>query len=62
MNKKFISIIMTALLCLTCLTPAFAAESLSASTVADKLGASEVFLYGQEQAGSLISRVDKRKS
>ena len=59
MNKKFISIIMTALLCLTCLTPAFAAESLSASTVADKLGASDVFLYGQEQAGSLISRVDK---
>jgi hypothetical protein len=59
LKKKFMSLCMTALLCLTCLTPAFAAESLTANTVADKLSASEQFLYGQEQAGSLVSRVDK---
>jgi hypothetical protein len=58
-NKKLISMLMAALLCLTCLTPAFAEESLTASTVADKLAATETFLYGQEQAGSLITRVDK---
>ena len=43
----------------TCLTPAFAAESLASVTVSDKLGVSEQFLYGTEQSGSLVSRVDK---
>ena len=47
------------LVSLTCLTPAFAAESLASGTVSDKLGVSEQFLYGTEQSGSLVSRVDK---
>ena len=50
---------MAALVSLTCLTPAFAAESLASGTVSDKLGVSEQFLYGTEQSGSLVSRVDK---
>jgi hypothetical protein len=59
LKKKLISICMTALLCLTCVLPALAAEPVAVNTVSDKLGASERFLYGTEQSGSLVSRIDK---
>ncbi len=59
LKKQILSMMMAALVSLTCLTPAFAAESLASGTVSDKLGVSEQFLYGTEQSGSLVSRVDK---
>lgn len=58
-KKKFISLFLTALLCLTCLIPAFAEEMATSSTVAGKLETAESFLYGAVQTGSLVSRVDK---
>lgn len=59
MKKKFISLFLTALLCLTCLVPAFAEEMATSNTVAGKLETAESFLYGAVQTGSLVSRVDK---
>ena len=58
-KKKFISLFLTALLCLTCLVPAFAEEMATSNTVAGKLETAESFLYGAVQTGSLVSRVDK---
>ena len=46
LKKQILSMMMAALVSLTCLTPAFAAESLASGTVSDKLGVSEQFLYG----------------
>lgn len=60
MKKKFVSLLLTALLCLTSLVPAFAAEEIgSGSTVAGKLEQAESFMYGAVQTGSLVGRVDK---
>ena len=59
MKKKIISLFLTALLCLTCLIPAFAEEMAATNTVAGKLEIAENFLYGAVQTGSLVSRVDK---
>lgn len=58
-KKKFISLLLTALLCLTCLVPAFAEDMAASNTVAGKLETAESFLYGAVQTGSLVSRVDK---
>ncbi len=58
LKKKIISLLITALLCLTSLVPALAAEE-SSSTVAGKLEQAESFMYGAVQTGSLVNRVDK---
>ncbi len=58
LKKKVISLLITALLCLTSLVPALAAEETS-STVAGKLEQAESFMYGAVQTGSLVNRVDK---
>ena len=57
--KKVISLVVTALLCLTCLAPAMAADLETANTVSGKLEQVETFMDGAEQTGSLVSRVDK---
>ena len=62
MKKKIISLFLTALLCLTCLVPAFAEEMAATNTVAGKLETAENFLYGAVQTGSLVSRVDKMET
>lgn len=62
MKKKIISLFLTALLCLTCLVPAFAEEMAATNTVAGKLEIAENFLYGAVQTGSLVSRVDKMET
>lgn len=62
LKKKIISLFLTALLCLTCLVPAFAEEMAATNTVAGKLEIAENFLYGAVQTGSLVSRVDKMET
>ena len=62
LKKKIISLFLTALLCLTCLVPAFAEEMAATNTVAGKLETAENFLYGAVQTGSLVSRVDKMET
>lgn len=62
LKKKFISLLLTALLCLTSLVPAFAEELASTNTVAGKVEIAENFLYGAVQTGSLVSRVDKMET
>jgi len=55
--KKILALLQTVLLCLTFVLPGFAA-GLAPQTAPDKMVAMEKFLYGTEQAGALIARVD----
>lgn len=56
MKKQILSLMLTVLLCFTSVVPAFAAAS--AIPLNEKIAAMEKLLYGTEQSGSLIQRVD----
>ncbi len=55
MKKQLATLLLTFIFCFTTVVPAFAAESLP---VADKISAMEQMLYGTEQSGSLLQRMD----
>ena len=56
MKKQLLSLLMTFMFCFSSLVPAFADDgSVPAS---EKIGAMEQMLYGTEQSGSLIQRMD----
>ena len=55
MRKQLATLLLTFIFCFTTMAPGFAAESLP---VADKISAMEKMLYGTEQSGSLIQRMD----
>lgn len=55
--KKILTSLLTVLFCLTTVLPGFAA-GLSPKTAPEKMVTMEKFLYGTEQAGALIARVD----
>ena len=56
MRKQLATLLLTFIFCFTTVVPAFAADS--SLPVADKIGAMEKMLYGTEQTGSLIQRMD----
>ena len=55
--KKFVSLLLTAVFCLTFVMPGFAEEG-TLQNVPEKLEKIEKFLYGTEQAGALVTRID----
>ena len=55
--KKIVTLILGAILCLALSSPVFAEET-APTTVTDKLQSVEKFLYGTEQAGPLVTRID----
>ena len=56
MRKKLMALLMTFMFSFTFITPGFAdGGSVPAS---EKIGAMEIMLYGTEQSGSLIQRMD----
>ena len=55
--KKILTLLLTVLLCLTTVLPGFA-SGLKPQTAPEKMVVMEKFLYGTEQAGALIARVD----
>ena len=55
--KKFLSLVLTLMLCLTFAASCFADETVP-STAPEKLEKVEKYLYGTEQAGSMIARID----
>lgn len=55
--KKFVSLLLTMVLCLTFVIPGFAEEG-ALQNVPEKLATIEKFLYGTEQAGALVTRID----
>lgn len=57
MKKRILSLIMTFIFCLTAVVPAFAEDNISVPA-ADKITSMEKMLYGTEQSGSLIQRMD----
>lgn len=57
MKRKFLTLIMTFIFCLTAVVPGFANDNISIPA-ADKITSMEKMLYGTEQAGSLIQRMD----
>ena len=56
MKKQLATLLLTFIFCFTTVVPGFAADS--ALPMADKIGAMEKMLYGTEQSGSLIQRMD----
>ena len=56
MKKQLTTLLFTFVFCFTMVMPGFAAEV--NVPVADKIGAMEKMLYGTEQSGSLIQRMD----
>lgn len=56
MRKQLATLLLTFIFCFTTVVPAFAADS--SLPVADKISAMEKMLYGTEQTGSLIQRMD----
>ena len=56
MKKQLTTLLLTFVFCFTMVAPGFAAET--NLSVADKIGAMEKMLYGTEQSGSLIQRMD----
>lgn len=56
MKKRLVTLLLTFVFCFTAMVPGFAADE--ALPVADKIGAMETMLYGTEQSGSLIQRMD----
>ena len=56
MKKQLATLLLTFVFCFTMVAPGFAAEV--NIPVADKIGAMEKMLYGTEQSGSLIQRMD----
>lgn len=57
MKKRILTLVMTCIFCLTMVAPGFAAD-ITSLPAADKISAMEKMLYGTEQAGSLIQRMD----
>lgn len=57
MRKRLLTLLMTFIFCLTAVAPGFAEENLSVPA-ADKISSMERMLYGTEQTGSLIQRMD----
>ncbi len=57
MKKRLLTLLMTFVFCLTAVAPGFAEESISVPA-ADKISSMERMLYGTEQTGSLIQRMD----
>ncbi|MGL5206515.1 MAG: hypothetical protein ACRC8T_03285 [Acidaminococcaceae bacterium] len=55
--KKILTLLLTVLFCLTSVLPGFA-HGLNPQTAPEKMAVMEKFLYGTEQAGALIARVD----
>ena len=55
--KKLLTLLLTVLFCLTSVLPGFAA-GLKPQTAPEKMVVMEKFLYGTEQAGALMTRVD----
>jgi len=55
--RKILTLLLTVLFCLTAVLPGFAA-ALKPQTAPEKMVVMEKFLYGTEQAGALIARVD----
>ncbi len=56
MKKQFVSLLMTCVFSVSAFTPVFAADS--SLSAAGKIAAMEQILYGTEQTGSLIQRMD----
>lgn len=56
MKKQLASLLLTFIFCFTTVVPGFAADA--AMPMADKIAAMEKMLYGTEQSGSLIQRMD----
>ena len=56
MKKQLATLLLTFIFCFTTVIPGFAADS--AVPMADKIGAMEKMLYGTEQSGSLLQRMD----
>lgn len=56
MKKQLASLLLTIIFCFTMVVPGFAADA--NIPVADKISAMEKILYGTEQSGSLIQRMD----
>ena len=56
MKKQLANLLLTFIFCFTTVVPGFAADS--ALPMADKISAMEKMLYGTEQSGSLIQRMD----
>ena len=56
MKKQLATLLLTFIFCFTTVIPGFAADS--AIPMADKIGAMEKMLYGTEQSGSLLQRMD----
>ena len=56
MKKQLATLLLTFIFCFTTVVPGFAADS--ALPMADKISAMEKMLYGTEQSGSLIQRMD----
>lgn len=57
--KRMVTFIMAFMLCFTTLTPGFAAGTSIPANATEKLTVVETYLYGTEQSGSLVNRVDK---
>lgn len=57
MKQRILTLVMTCIFCLTMVVPGFAA-GITSVPAADKISAMEKMLYGTEQAGSLIQRMD----
>ena len=55
--KKILTLLLTVLFCLTSVLPGFAA-GLKPQTAPEKMVVMEKFLYGTEQAGALMTRID----
>ncbi len=56
MRRKLATFLLTLMFCFTMVAPGFAADA--NLPVSDKIGAMEKILYGTEQSGSLIQRMD----
>lgn len=56
MKKQLATLLLTFIFCFTTVVPGFAADS--ALPLADKIAAMEKMLYGTEQTGSLLQRMD----
>ena len=57
MKQRILTLVMTCIFCLTMVAPGFAAD-ITSLPAADKISSMEKMLYGTEQAGSLIQRMD----
>ncbi len=56
MRKQLLTLLLTFIFCMTAVVPGFAADA--SMPAADKVAAMEKMLYGTEQTGSLVQRMD----